>query len=224
MTKLIDPAIQEKFQLVSDEIQQSKTPITSLLDAGCRECDLKTWLGNNINYTSLDISQNRNQTVQYVTSLEDDLPFKNGQFDVVTALDVVEHLDNFDEGMKKLFSLARLQLIVALPNMSHLLFRLRFIISGRLGEKYDLAKGNHKDRHRWVTILNQSDSYMQEFAYKNNADLRIFRLSGATARRMFLFKLGRTIHLPAPLWTWGSIYFLDKSITEKTSFESNQSQ
>jgi SAM-dependent methyltransferase len=132
-----------KFQEV---IRQLDPRVGSLLDVGCRDGTLRRHLPPQIVYTGVDLSGGPH--VDRVCDVERGLPFPDASYDVVTALDVLEHTDNiwyvFDECLR----VARLQLMIVLPNSYHWKERLRFL-RGREGDKHRLPGEPIRDRHRW---------------------------------------------------------------------------
>ena len=58
------------------------------------------------------------------------------------------------------------RLVVALPNMAWALYRLGFLFTGRLGEKYKVLPygSDDGDRHRWLTTAEDCAKYIDEFA------------------------------------------------------------
>jgi SAM-dependent methyltransferase len=105
-----------------------------LLDAGCRTMDLKPLLKNCLQYFGTDlVSQTSHEVLQ--CDLEKPLPFEDNSFDIVTALDVLEHLNNPHEALKELFRISRKAVFISLPNLYYIQFRLNFL-RGYLSEKY----------------------------------------------------------------------------------------
>jgi SAM-dependent methyltransferase len=83
-------------------------------------------------------------------NLEKPLPFEDKQFDVVTALDVIEHLDNPHAAIKELIRITKKTLIISLPNMYYIQFRWHFLLGRGLSGKYRFPVKPIVDRHRWV--------------------------------------------------------------------------
>lgn len=139
----------------------------SLLDAGCRTMDLKPLLKGCKSYYGSDLIPTEG-VLQ--CDLEKPLPFDDKKFDVVTALDVLEHLDNPHEALKELFRVAKKSVIVSLPNMYYIQFRWNFLRGRGLSGKYSFPTQAILDRHRWVLsyrealdfILENSNSYTVE--------------------------------------------------------------
>lgn len=90
-----------------------------------------------------------------------DLKFKDQTFDLVLALDIIEHL-SFDEQEKALSEISRIlkrdgRVLISIPNLAHFASRITFLLSGKLlrtsmvdrhkgdrpiGEYIDLIKDN----------------------------------------------------------------------------------
>ena len=83
--------------------------------------------------------------------LEKGLPqFETNSYDVVVALDVLEHLENCHALLEDMMRVARKTVYISLPNMYYLSFRLRFLFKGHLSGKYAFPVEKILDRHRWV--------------------------------------------------------------------------
>ena len=83
-------------------------------------------------------------------NLEEKLPFKDNAYDVVTALDVLEHLNNPHGALHELCRVAKKTVLVSLPNMYYIEFRLRFLRGGGISGKYNFLSQPILDRHRWI--------------------------------------------------------------------------
>lgn len=120
----------------------------TLLDIGCRDCGLKAWLPESLCYSGNDIYQNKYGTVRYVgdiTKLE-----VNEKFDLVVALDILEHVEQPSLVFDKLINLTNVALITSLPNCYDLKSRYKFVFQGELGGKYYFLSDIIEDRHRWI--------------------------------------------------------------------------
>jgi SAM-dependent methyltransferase len=122
--------------------------------------------------------------------LEQPLPFGDGSFDVVVALDVLEHLNNPHGTIRELLRVARKAVLISLPNMYYIQFRLNFL-RGRLSEKYCFHPHPVVDRHRW--ILSYSEAL--QFIRINAAEYHI-------EYEMVLPRRGRTKLIMEPLERW----------------------
>jgi len=209
MNKLIKT---NKFQFIKDYIVENN--IKTILDVGCRDCILKKYVGDVVDdYKGCDLFQNEDDTVDYILNIEEGLPFKDNSFDCVVALDLVEHLNGFEEGVIELLKVAKKDLILMLPNMSHFYFRLRFLLLGNISGKYSLdsaTANKNSDRHRWVTVLKETNTYMDNFCRKNGLRLEIYDYIGPGPKMKSFASLGRFFHMPKSLYVWSTIYVIKK--------------
>lgn len=188
-------------------------PGSRLLDIGCRDGILRRYLPKEMAWVGADLFQNEEGSVTYVGNLSAGLPIADQSFNIVAALDVIEHTDDMLASLSECWRITGKALIVALPNMAHLVHRLRFFSSGRLGAKYDVSPEPIPDRHRWVTIQPQCDTMMKAFAKRAGAELTI--VHQASGRRLTPFAvLGRKAGLPAALWTFTMYYLVVRSTEE----------
>lgn len=202
-----------KFELASQVIRNdtflSANAGAKILDIGCRDCGLRAFLSDDCVYEGVDLYQNLQFTVRHVMDVSKGLPFGDGSYEYVVALDVVEHLDDFGGALVDFLRVSSRAVIVMLPNMAYSLFRLRFLISGRLGRKYDLTYGQGQDRHRWLTTLIQSDAYMHRFAQDHGINLVVYRHNDSIKKDLFA-KAGKLLGLSPQLYIYSSLYFLRK--------------
>ena len=128
----------------------------SLLDIGCRDGILQTFLPKGIAYTGVDLSPGPNVT--RVCNVEQGIPFPDASVDAVVALDVLEHIDNIWFAFGEMARVARRQVMVVLPNIYHFRERMRFL-RGREGGKYILSPEPIQDRHRWLTSYRTAHAF-----------------------------------------------------------------
>jgi len=130
----------------------------SLLDVGCRGKELKTLISPIKRYQGIDFLDSEDVLGHDV---ETPIPFGDESFDVVTALDVVEHVENAHQLLAELLRIASKAVIVSLPNMYYWKFRLKFLIGKELGGKYIFPVSPVKDRHRWLPSYISAQSFIQ---------------------------------------------------------------
>lgn len=94
--------------------------VRSILDAGCGEGTFLSMLLHNYHVVGLDasISALRYVNAEVVRGYLDNLPLKSNSFDLVTCLEVLEHLrhDTFFDTLVELKRVARKYIIVSVPN------------------------------------------------------------------------------------------------------------
>ncbi len=202
-----------KYQIVveyCDNLQKPNGKLT-VLDVGCRDTVLKSYLPKGTRYAGVDLFQNDQGTVDYVQDLTKGLPVDDQSWDVVTALDVVEHIDDMEAALSELWRVCGYRLIVVLPNMAHIWYRLNFLLRGRMNGKYDLVFPGRLDRHRWLTTVIQSDAYMRCFAESAGASLEI-RYETGSPKRACLAGIARVFGLGPQFWAWTGTYVLSRPL------------
>lgn len=146
-----------KYEIVG---QQVAGLTGTLVDVGARDRILKEYLHAGLNYLSSDIVPGHD--LQW--DLEEPINASDSAYDVVAALDVLEHLEHIHCAFLELLRIARQKLFVSLPNMTCLSLRLQFLRTGHLGGKYDLLPEYQGDRHRWLTSYPQVCALINHYA------------------------------------------------------------
>ena len=155
----------QRLEIVSDYLN-NKFYNYSLVDLGCRTRDLLPLLESCSSYTGTDLQSGENVEA---CNLEKKLPFEDNSFDIVCALDVLEHLENVHDALGEIKRVSRKAAVISLPNMAHWTFRLRFLMKGYLSGKYTFHSSPVLDRHRWVTNYTES----KEFIECNTTDCKV---------------------------------------------------
>jgi hypothetical protein len=156
----------DKYRVVASLLDGASGTV---LDVGARDRRLGTLLNSSLAYASADIGPGHD----YVLDLEGPLPLSDHKFDFVVALDVLEHLEAIHSAFDELARITSRTLFIALPNMATARRRLLFLLRGNLGTgKYDLRLEHQGDRHRWLTVYDQMNSFIQQRAGQNGLTLR----------------------------------------------------
>jgi SAM-dependent methyltransferase len=198
-----------RFEAVADLLRPIARPGGRLLDVGCRDGVLRDYLPAGLIWEGFDLVQNATGSVTHLGDMAAGLPFPDREFDLVAALDVIEHTDDLHRSLEECWRVARLGMVIALPNIAHLEHRLRFLIAGRMGDKYDLRPAPTPDRHRWLTVQPQADALMAEFARRHGAALETV-WQAQSPRQTWLAHFGKAVGLPASLWTFTMLYRLTR--------------
>ena len=123
-----------------------------ILDIGCRDEVFKKYLKGKFDYYGIDYDPNdecyKENRLNY--NLEKGLPDLSAKFDIINALDVLEHLENIHEIFNQLFKKSNNTISIALPNMGYYKFRLNFLFLGEISGKYTFHNKKINDRHRWL--------------------------------------------------------------------------
>jgi cyclopropane fatty-acyl-phospholipid synthase-like methyltransferase len=124
----------------------------TLLDIGCRDMILKKYLKGKFNYIGLDYKIDVSNSKNFINfNLENDILNLNlNKPDIITAIDVLEHLENIHNTFSSLFLLSE-KIVIALPNMGYYKFRIKFLFTACLSDKYNFSEKKIFDRHRWIT-------------------------------------------------------------------------
>ena len=131
-----------------------------LLDIGCRTMDLKPLLKNCKEYYGTDLLPPVKGVFQ--CDLEKKLEFNNNEFDVITALDVLEHIDNPHGALDEFYRIAKKAVYISLPNMFYISFRIRFLLGGGISGKYTFHPHPVKDRHRWILSYDEAIKFIEQ--------------------------------------------------------------
>jgi len=203
----------QKFELarllLQRELAQAETGATeaTLLDIGCRGCGLEPFVRDLVAYEGADLFQNSENTVAHLLDLEKPLPFAEGHFDFVTALDVLEHVDHLDEAVSELVRVARRGVLIMLPNSACIYTRLKFLTTGFISAKYSLSYPSPRDRHRWFPTQVDADRYFDEFGAAHGADVdRVYYMDGP--RKTRVSKVLRAFGAPPQWWTWATVHII----------------
>jgi len=147
---------------VAKEIRKMGNKSLTLLDVGSAEEHLKDLLPKNIRYSSLDVKGKHD----YIRDL-DKLPLKiNKKFDIIVALEVLEHTQRPHEVMKELLKLSNKDTIffLSMPNEYNFYCRLNYLIAKKTSvqEPFMLVeKHRHIHQPRVVDIFNFFSKYIE---------------------------------------------------------------
>lgn len=112
-----------------------------VLDVGCGEALLKDRAPS---HTGIDVAG----TPDVFADLDcGRLPFADDAFDTIVCIDVLEHVEPLAQVLVDLFRVSKRYVIVSLPNMYALGWRLRYLQGQVLAKEYSLTPRN---RHKWL--------------------------------------------------------------------------
>jgi len=163
------------------KIITSLTDVGSILDVGCRDGVLKKHIPSDMSYFGSDLFKNGNH-VNYVGDIME-VSFDR-KFDVVTAIDILEHLENPSKAFDKLLEITEKYLIVSLPNCYDLKKRYSFAAHGTMGGKYHFSDKEILDRHRWLMGLAEIEYFFEAKSKKHTLKLNIFDVKYGSSDRM----------------------------------------
>ncbi len=176
----------KRLEMTALKINNKINTSYTLLDAGCRTKDLLPFLDQEkVQYFGTDIVPGDN-VLQ--CDLQKNLSFKDKEFDVVVALDVLEHLDNPHFTIKELMRVGKKYLYISLPNMYHFTFRYNFLRGKGISGKYSFHPYPVIDRHKWILSYTEA----LEFIKHNTAECK-YNIYNILPNR------GRTKYISAPI-------------------------
>ena len=161
--------LERDLQRFIEAVQLAGSDYESVLDIGCRDKILKDFIIKEAKYQGIDYKDS-NEILGH--NLEYGIPFEDNSFDIVFALDVLEHVENIHFLFDEILRVTKLEAIVALPNMSYWKFRLRFLKGKDISDKYIFSPVKVLDRHRWLTSYNSAIKFVSENAKGNDVTIK----------------------------------------------------
>lgn len=132
-----------------------------MLDVGCRRAVAEHLPhGRNLRYLGFD----RQGEADVLGDLGHGLPFRDASVDIVSALDVLEHVDDIYVAFAELCRVSRRYLAITLPNIYEISVRWRFALGRPLSLKYGLPEDAPADRHRWIFSLSEARRFSRRQA------------------------------------------------------------
>tara|TARA_E500000178_G_scaffold304075_1_gene314677 strand:- start:2235 stop:2831 length:597 start_codon:yes stop_codon:yes gene_type:complete len=196
--------IDQKFVVIEKILKDENG---SLLDLGSRDQILKKFLPEKIVYTGVDISENKD-TNNIIFDLNKNFNFDNESFDFITALDVVEHLDDPKTFLKECLRVTKKKVFINLPNISYYASRFHFFLKGNLGSKYHFSGDNKDDRHKWFTNF----YLVKNFFEKNSVNFEIKTVIKQRNKLKPLFYLEEKLAKFFPnLFSWSFLITINKN-------------
>ncbi|QJR17214.1 class I SAM-dependent methyltransferase [Pelagibacterium halotolerans] len=159
------------FRIETCLSQVAKLPgIQSVLDVGCRDAALASGLSPEVLYEGADLFQNSTNTVKYVGDFLQ-MQFDR-DYDLVTALDVIEHVDQAGEFVDKLVRLSKKYTIITLPNTYSIVQLRSYFSNGNFGLKYKFDPYGLVDRHRWLPDVPGILKFYADVAERNGVSVK----------------------------------------------------
>ena len=149
----------------------------TLLDIGCGDGIVSRHLPTRCHYTGLDISEaciyeqrHDNPKVRYVQAEQiPDLMSREGPWDTILLLDVIEHTRGFTPLFEHALTRANRQVIVSLPNELFILDRLR-MLAGQELNAHSLDRLNDPEgfKHQYIINIEKARTLLNEVADQND--------------------------------------------------------
>ncbi|UCE35194.1 MAG: class I SAM-dependent methyltransferase [Deltaproteobacteria bacterium] len=128
-----------------------------VLDVGCGQAHLRNYVKG---YVGLDIAGNPDV---YFDLEQGVLPLRDGSFDTVICLDVLEHVQSAHEIIQEIFRVSGRYVVISLPNEYLLYFRLKFLL-GKTKKEFGWFPRN---QHKWLGSYNQARDFVAFYAKRS---------------------------------------------------------
>jgi 2-polyprenyl-3-methyl-5-hydroxy-6-metoxy-1,4-benzoquinol methylase len=171
--------------------------VKSLLDVGCRDAILKKHIHTGMRYHGCDLFQNSDESVDIVGDIREIILPEN-EFEMVTAIDILEHLDDPYTIFSKLVKASSKYVVINLPNCYDLKSTIKFVVGGQLGGKYLFNTVNSPDRHRWIMNITEIENFYRSMAKRNNLELKIVYVFYGGGNKSILSKVSVMIRWILP--------------------------
>lgn len=99
--------VKNRIAFAGELIRNRSHLIRSVCDLGCRDKSLKNELPDDVNYVGVDIYPCDESVIE--ANIEVDIPLKSSQYDLVCALDVLEHTNDISNAIVELRRITRNQ-------------------------------------------------------------------------------------------------------------------
>lgn len=210
----------EKQSWVYRYFQSAFEQASSVLDVGCDTKDFQAQLATGVAYLGLDMADTAD--IQCNLDTIQTLPVSDQKFDMVIALDVLEHIEQIHLIADELFRVSERYVLISLPNPVSQVWR--YILNkpesvqnekkGAYLKYYGIPLEKPDDRHRWFFSYEEALSFV---TYKGKK--RGFRLlQTITAFDQYpvwkkailtLFSLG-SVQQARNIWGGTSFFLLEK--------------
>ena len=155
--------IDEKFSKINEYLKKNNNLYESIIDLGSRDQILRKFLPTNIEYTGVDKFYKKNNLN---IDVEQDIPLIKNKYDIVIALDIIEHLNDPINFFNNCKSISNKLIIINIPNAAYYKFRLNLLSKGEITEKFHFSGNYEEDRHRWFTTYNNTKKFLKNINYE----------------------------------------------------------
>lgn len=125
-----------------------------VLDVGCGDALLREHVAD---YVGCDIAGRPDVRLDLDWA---GLPFGDGAFDTAVCTDVLEHVEPMRQVFGELFRVAQHSVIISLPNVYALGYRIKFAQGRVISKEYSLEPRN---RHRWLPSFSETVVVMRKW-------------------------------------------------------------
>ena len=194
----------------------------TILDIGCGDGIVSRHQPEGCQYTGLDISdaciyeqRHDNPKVRYVQADEiPDLMSREGPWDTVLLLDVIEHTRQFTPLFELALTRAERQVVVSLPNELFVLDRIRMLRGHELNaHSLDLLNQPEGFKHQFIINIAKARTLLSEKAAAAGFELKEEILRPLISKRMIQQPIlwGMRKLCSEQLWSMGSVFIFSRS-------------
>ena len=162
---------EERNLYVIELIKSSLINTETILNIGGGQ---KRYLKNS-GFITTEIDKEGDNDYNLNLDLIERLPFEDKNFDVVLALDVLEHLENLHFILNEIIRVSKKYVIISLPNSILDIIPIIFnkkckdeINNGVYNKFYGLPLKKPIDRHRWFLTVKDIERFFEDNSKKNN--------------------------------------------------------
>lgn len=177
-----------RSEFVAEHFQQYLAQ--GVLDVGCYEAPLRRILGKE-RYTGIDFVGDPDVHLNLESC--DALPYEDGAFACVIAIEVLEHLENMHQIFAEMARVSNRYVIMSLPNCWRDARRPIERGKGQIGH-YGLPATRPNDRHKWFFSFTQAAEFAQAQAAQHQ--LSVVEMFGSEIAKSPVLHLIRKARFP----------------------------
>lgn len=201
--------IDEKFFLIKKKLKKYEDKNLKIIDLGARNQILKKFIPRNFLYTGVDKFKNDNDNI--IIDLDKEFNnLVNNKYDIVFALDIIEHTDDPYNFIKKCMELSKNLIYLVIPNAAYYSFRINFLIKGEITNKFHFSGKSNDDRHKWLTNFRNTKKFLTQFQ-NNGYDIKIEKILKNRNKLKFLYYFEQLLSKFLPsLFSWSFLVTFEK--------------
>ena len=195
----------------------SRYAVSSVLDVGCGDGVVGRQLPAETKYRGLDISDaciyeqdSGNASIQYIQADQiPDLMQKEGPWDMILLLDVIEHTRSFTGLFEKALESASKYVVVSLPNELFFLDRLRMLFGSELNaHSLDLLGKPDGFKHQYIINIRKARNILNQSAISYGFTTKEEISRPLVAKKLWQRPISKAMPylIGAEAWSMGSVF------------------
>jgi 2-polyprenyl-3-methyl-5-hydroxy-6-metoxy-1,4-benzoquinol methylase len=200
--------IDEKFEVIKLYAAKYSNQSKTVIDLGARDQILLKFLPFKWRYTGVDkFAKKLNLNIDVEENFKD----INKKYDVVIALDIIEHLNSPIKFFDNCKEICNELIILNIPNAAYYQFRLNFLFTGELTEKFHFSGNFEDDRHRWLTTFYNTKKFLRNLN-THGYNLEIKKIYKTRNKIRILQKIEKILGMIFPnFFCWSMLIFIKKN-------------